>query len=398
MHSELTSGPLKILGLISSCGGGDWPPLLSLALGMKNRGHDVLMVCDGGTKAAVVSAGLSTLCLPAQLDLSVFFNPVLQEIFSTGEPLTPMTPNPLQEWAIKTARYVEKKLKWRPDWILGSLLCIELGRVMAETLKCPWCFVNPGFHFGDTNTLPRRKDFSFIGALMYEHWLLPPLQKATLVLHATDPIFDRDHGVLPSNHFYTGPLFWEMPGRIPSYLHEPGPPWILISISTAPQLEEIKIVQASLDALENQALRVLVTLPPGHGQLPFTKQPDNVFMESYVPHSIALQVSSLVICHAGHGIVIKSIYHGTPMVLVPWGRDQPGVASRAKDMGVASVIHRKNCNTSSLRMVIQKTMTSPGMILQSLSESRRLKKIDSLTSACNKLETILIPRYQSFML
>ena len=389
MHPERTTAPLKIMGIISACGGGDWPPLLSLAFGMKARGHDVLMVCDEGTKAAVLSAGLSTLCLPHKFNLSGLFNPVLQRIFSTGEPLTSMTPNPLQEWAKKTAMYVEKKLgKWKPDCILGSLLCIESGRVMAERFKCPWCFVNPGFHFGDTTARPRKMDLSYIGALMYEHWLLPPLQEATLVLHATDPMFDNVHASLPSNHFYTGPLFWEMPARIPAYLNEPGPPWVLISLSTAPQVEEIKIVQASLGALENQAVRILVTLPPGHEQLPFPTLSDNVFMERYVPHSIALQVSSLAICHAGHGIVIKSIYQGTPMVLVPWGRDQPGVASRAKAMGVASVVNRRDCNAATLQRAIQKTMASPEIILRSRCESRRLKKMDSLAFACTRLEKI----------
>ncbi len=389
MMKKRVSAHLKILGIISSCGGGDWPPLLSLALGMKARGHDVLMVCDKGTKTAVLSAGLSALCLPPGLDLSGFFNPALQIIFNTGEPLTPMTPNPLLKWAKKTAVYVEKKLGiWRPDWILGSLLCIELGRMMAEKCKCPWCFVNPGFHFGDTTNRPRKEDFSYIGALMYEHWLLPPLQKATLVLHATDPMFDKGSGSLPSNHFYTGPLFWEMPAPVPTYLHDPGPPWILISLSTAPQEDDIKIVQASLSALENQPLRVIVTLPPGQGQIPFSTLPDNVFMERYIPHSVVLQISTLAICHAGHGIVIKSIYYGTPMVLVPWGRDQPGVASRAKAMGVASVVHRNDCNASTLQRAIQKTMASPEIGLRSRCESHRLKKINSLEFACTRLENI----------
>jgi len=50
--------------------------------------------------------------------------------------------------------------------------------------------------------------------------------------------------------------------------------------------------------------------------------------------------SRLVISHAGHGIVMKALYHGVPMILVPWGRDQPGVAARAEALGVATVIRR----------------------------------------------------------
>lgn len=392
MKTRCTAPSLKIAGIISACGGGDWPPLLSLALGMKARGHDVVMVCDSGTMGAVRAAGLSVLCLPSHLHLSNFFERALQRIFSTGEDLTSMTPNPLKEWAEKSVSYITEHLgKWSPSLILGSLLCLELGKVMARRLKKPWCFVNPGFHFGDTKNRPRKEDFSYIGAQMYEHWLLPPLKKAMMVLHVTDPVFDKGHGPLPSNHYYTGPLFWEKPAHIPEYLHEPGPPWILISLSTAPQTGDMEIVRASLSALEafeNQAVRVLVTLAPGHGRPLPAAVPGNVFIEEYIPHSIALGVSRLAICHAGHGMVIKAIYHGTPMVLVPWGRDQPGVASRAEALGVASVVSRKDCNVPTLAAAIKKTITSSDISSQARAESRRLKSRDALTLACCRLESV----------
>jgi hypothetical protein len=48
-----------------------------------------------------------------------------------------------------------------------------------------------------------------------------------LVLHATDPVFDLSFEGLPERHHYVGPLgIWEPPSKRPSYLDEPGDPWV----------------------------------------------------------------------------------------------------------------------------------------------------------------------------
>ena len=45
-------------------------------------------------------------------------------------------------------------------------------------------------------------------------------------------------------------------------------------------------------------------------------------LEQTVSHSAVLERGVLMVSHAGHGSVMKALWHGRPMVLVPWGRDQ----------------------------------------------------------------------------
>ena len=112
--------PHKLLGIISSCGGGDWPPLLALAEGMHKRGHEVILVCDSGTEVAVRKTGIPTMCLPHYLNLSDFFNPVLQSLLSSNKDITSRTENPLQNWADKSIPFILESLQnWRPTLILG---------------------------------------------------------------------------------------------------------------------------------------------------------------------------------------------------------------------------------------------------------------------------------------
>ena len=103
----------------------------------------------------------------------------------------------------------------------------------------------------------------------------------------------------------------------PEFIRVPGAPWVLVSLSTLPQAGEVAIAQAAIHALEHEAVRVLVTLAPDHAA-ELGELPDHVYLSDYVPHGTVLSKSRLVISHAGHGIVMKALYYGVPMVLVPW--------------------------------------------------------------------------------
>jgi UDP-N-acetylglucosamine transferase subunit ALG13 len=49
-----------------------------------------------------------------------------------------------------------------------------------------------------------------------------------------------------------------------------------------------------------------------------------------------------IICHAGFGMVTKSLHHGKPMLLLPTQIEQQNTAIRLKEMGVASAIQKED--------------------------------------------------------
>ncbi|HEX9871138.1 MAG TPA: nucleotide disphospho-sugar-binding domain-containing protein, partial [Candidatus Tectomicrobia bacterium] len=89
-------------------------------------------------------------------------------------------------------------------------------------------------------------------------------------------------------------------------------------------------------------VRVVLTLSAGHPRDELGPRPANARIERFVPHAAVLKRGCLLVSHAGHGIVAKALSYGVPMVLVPWSRDQPGVAARAAALGVAEVIARQD--------------------------------------------------------
>jgi UDP:flavonoid glycosyltransferase YjiC (YdhE family) len=378
----------SIVVLLSARGGGDWSPVMALAVGLHARGHAVCLVCDTSTAVAVRSTGLPTVCLPPELEQGDI-RPLLRHLRASGQAIGPATPNPLVEWAQVCAPAIRATLQARqPTVLLSSLFCMGLADQLASDFAVPWCFVNPSFYFGEDSARPWEADFLGLSVGVFRYWFQPLSQRATLILHATDLAFDVLPARLPGHHRYVGPLLWETPAVAPAFLRLPGPPWVLVSLSTLPQDGEVDIARAAIRVLQNEAVRALVTLTPEHARTALGAVPDNVYLSDYVPHSTVLPDSRLVISHAGHGIVMKALYHGVPMVLVPWGRDQPGVAARAEALGVAVVVQRDGCTDAAVAQAVRRILDDPRYTERVCTVSKRLQAEDAVTAACVRVESL----------
>lgn len=300
------------------------------------------------------------------------------------------TRNPLMEWADLCAPTMVKAVQAeRPDVVLGSLFCMGLAEQLASALSVPWCFVNPSYYFGEASLRTWEADFVGLTARVFRYWFNPMAQRAPMVLHATDPVFDAPPPGLPAHHHHVGPLMWEMPSEAPAFVTASGPPWVLVSLSTLPQAGELAIARTAIQALAGESVRILVTLPAGHAHAEVGGVPDNVYLTDYVPHSAVLPNCCLVISHAGHGIVMKALYYGVPMVLVPWGRDQHGVAARAEALGVATVVSREVCSGETLAEAARRIVDDPGYTERARAIARRLQADDPVTRACEHVEMLM---------
>jgi len=379
----------SVVALVSERGGGDVPPVVALAVGLRDRGHDVRLLCDGAVLDAVRASGLPTLQLPRSIEQSGFFHPLhLPRMATRAEVIAADTPNPLVEWAQACLPAALAEIRSsKPNLLLSTLFCMALADRAATALHIPWVFVNPSFYFGNDARRPWEADFPGLGAGMFRHWMLPLANSATAVLHATDPVFDLPPVSLPRHHHHVGPLLPEPPrSEAPAFLAAPGAPWVLVTLSTVPQAGELAVARAALEALADRPVRVLVTLAPGHDRSGLGAVPANARVEGYVPHDYVLDRACLMIGHAGHGMVMRGLRHGVPMVLVPWGRDQPGVAARAAAMGVAEVVPRDACSGERVGQAVDRVMRDGSFAEAALRASARLQADDPLARACNLVE------------
>ena len=74
------------------------------------------------------------------------------------------------------------------------------------------------------------------------------------------------------------------------------------------------------------------------------------------------------------------------MVLLPWDRDQPGVAARAVRLGVGRVVPRADANPEQVNRAVTEVLDEPRYHQAAAFHSARLAALDSLTLACQLLE------------
>jgi len=202
-----------------------------------------------------------------------------------------LTRQRLAMWSQELVPAVEGLLhEQSADLLVTSLFGAGVAQLVSTQSGIPWCVINSTFYVGPYPPRPLEHDFHERTVLLFRSYFIPLLEQAPLVLHATDPVFDYNHTALPARHHYVGPLLWEAPAPIPTYLAEPGAPWVLVTLSSMVQ-DDLPLAQAALAALAPQPVRVVLT--PGGGRQPTVLHtvPPNVRVEPYVPHSRSLSAA-----------------------------------------------------------------------------------------------------------
>jgi len=371
--------------------GGDLQPLLATVIALRDRGHDLSLVGDKSVEWVGQSLGIGTEALPPEFDLGPALVAAVREAMMEADgdanQAGPIVQQRMTSWAESVASPIAASISARrPDVVLTSLFGVEA--VMTVDPSCPWVVINSTFYIGPNPPRPLEEDFS-PRAIPLIGWYASLLDMSDLVLHATDQVFDFDFERLPSRHQYVGPLgTWEPALPTPEYLDEPGPPWGLMTISSQLQ-DDLPLLEAALEAATGRGLRFVVTV--GAQEIPegMASQRSNVHVEKTVSHDAVLERSSVMVSHAGHGAVMKALRHGVPMVLVPWGRDQPGVAARAEALGTAIVIDRSKATADLISEAIDRCLSDKDMQAASLSHRRRLAHADPQTVAADHVESLM---------
>ena len=346
---------------------------------------------DASVQDALRGMGIEVDPLPPELDLGpLLIRAISEAMCVTGGDLAAagsLVSEAMTEWARDIARPTADAVRrYRPDAMLTSLFGVEALYVLSPSV--PWAVVNSTFAIGGEPEPALEKDFGPRAIPLIARYR-SLLDSASLVLHATDPVFDLGGVRLPSHHRYVGPLgIWEPDVKPLRWLDEPGDPWILLTISSQLQ-DDLGLADAALPALANFPVRVLLTLGPGHVREELASIPPNARLESVVSHAQVLGRAELLISHAGHGSVMKALWFGRPMVLVPWGRDQPGVAARAEALGVAVVVPPDSVSAQTLSTVVESALADDQMRTRAEEHGVRLRATDPVATAVDALEALV---------
>ncbi len=112
-------------------------------------------------------------------------------------------------------------------------------------------------------------------------------------------------------------------------------------LEAAASLPEIQMVIAAGDNLNLQDLQPI---------------PPNAIVVGRAPQLELLKRAALCITHAGLNTTLETLAQGVPLIAIPIGFDQPGVAARIAYHGVGEFIEAESLNAERLLQLIQKVM------------------------------------------
>jgi UDP:flavonoid glycosyltransferase YjiC (YdhE family) len=177
-----------------------------------------------------------------------------------------------------------------------------------------------------------------------------------LVMVATFPQLEYPRSWASHVHV-VGPLLWEPPYR--EIDPPPGDgPLVLVAPSTA-QDPEHRLLRAAVAGLAGAPLRLLATWNRKPLPVPVRVAPNTRLVE-WISYSRTMPQCALVICHAGHGTMVRALASGTPVLSVPHSGDMAENAARADWAGVGLRLPWRLLGPATVRLAVRRALSDPG--------------------------------------
>jgi UDP:flavonoid glycosyltransferase YjiC (YdhE family) len=380
-------------------------PMIALGRALAARGHDVTLQTWRRWERHVADEGLRFAPAPEY------------EVFPTG-------PEPLDFYeavvhaTLDTAPLVDELA---PDVVVADILTLAPA-LAAERASVPWATLIPHVHpHGEPDfpiyslgaRLPRtaagralwqggqalvrrglergRRELNEtrarvgLGPLAHVHGGI----SRELALVATFPQLEypRDTPSWGPHTQVVGPLMWEPPADDV----EPPPgdrPLVLVAPSTA-QDRRHRLLSAALHGLADAPVRVLATwnrrLPPR--PLPV---PANAKIVDWVSYSRTMPKCDVVVCHAGHGTLVRALASGCAVVACPAIGDMNENAARLDWSGAGVRLPRRFVGAHGVRLAVERALGEPSIRERAHEIAAWSAVHDAGATACELIERLAV--------
>jgi MGT family glycosyltransferase len=197
-------------------------------------------------------------------------------------------------------------------------------------------------------------------------------------------------GKKPAGLHYTGPFLHaqQRPAVDFPWDRLDGRPLIYASLGTLQNGSEA-IFRTITDACVGLGAQLLISLGGGLDPARLGKLAGDPLVVRFAPQLEILKRAVLVITHAGLNTVLESLCEGVPLVAVPLGNDQPGVAARLKARGACVVVSRHRLNPARLRKAVILVLQDARYREAAQVLQRAIQQLDGPDRAADLIEQVL---------
>ncbi len=417
------------LGAFCFPGTGHINPMTALAHRLEQRGHQVVIFGIADAEAQVRAAGIE-------------FHLIGQQDYPPGA-LRKLDRQISELKGLAVFRFTVDRLKSSAQMILrdgpkavrraniDALLVDEadMGGNVAEHLGLPFISIAffpplvhndriPAFCFGwpagqdALSRLRNRLGFHLLSRIaapilaVVNHqrkaWGLKPLKRFTEELSPLAQIAQLPRAlefpvenITPLLH-YTGP-FVDPAQRPPvdfPWHRLDGRPLIYASLGTLQNGSEA-LFHTIAEACVPLNAQLVLSLGGGLDPAQLGPLPGDPIVVRYAPQLDLVKRAAVVITHAGLNTVLESLAEGVPLVALPQGNDQPGVAARIAARGVGVVITHRKLNPGRLREAIRQVLENETYRAAARNIQQTMQQFDPLDRAADIIEDTLHIRVPS---
>jgi UDP:flavonoid glycosyltransferase YjiC (YdhE family) len=376
-------------------------PMIALGRALRARGHDVTLQSWRQWEPHVRREGLAFAAAPEY------------QVFPSGsEPLD------FYEAVVHAARETLPLVRdVAPDVVVADILTLapalaaELDGRRCATL-IPHVYPHHERHF-PVYSLGGRMPRGAFGRAMWRAMQRPVqngLQRGRAELNATR----AQLGLAPQQHVHGGisaelalvatfPQL-EYPRRWPGHVHVVGPlmweptsddvqppageaPLVLVAPSTA-QDPDHHLLRSALEGLANAPVRVLATW---NRRLPSRalRVPDNARVVEWVRYSSAMPRCDVVLCHAGHGTLVRALASGAAVVACPAVGDMNENAARLAWAGAGVRVPRRFVSPRVLHLAVMRALDDPSIRARAGEMARWAREHDAGAAVARLVEGFL---------
>jgi MGT family glycosyltransferase len=181
-----------------------------------------------------------------------------------------------------------------------------------------------------------------------------------LCLVATFPQLEYPRPAEPGTRV-VGPLLWEPTGEsaVAPPPGDPSHPVVLVAPSTS-QDREHRLLRATLEGLAGEPVRVIATWNRRDPDPPL-ELPANAVAVDWLSYAKTMPACDVVVCHGGHGTVVRALASGAAVVAVPAAGDMNENAGRVAWAGVGSRLPRRLCTPRAVRLAVGRALGDPAV-------------------------------------
>jgi rhamnosyltransferase subunit B len=420
----MNSSKRILLATIGSLG--DLHPMLALAIGLRERGHQVSIASTEIYRAKVEALGFAFHAMRPDIPAR---DPVLMET------LMDMRKGPeflLRRLILSALRdtYTDLVEAARGADLMITGEIVFAAPLVAEKLKMPWvsAMLSPFSFYSayDPSVSPLAPSLDFLyragprvnraflalGRIATNHWWKPvrELRRELGLSAGRNPLFHdkfsrdltlamfapemaRPQPDWPSNTVQTGYVYFDrgegLSGLAPELTDflDAGEPPIVFTLGSSAVHDPRGFFEASAQAatlLGRRAVLLMGDNPPLGGLS------RDVIAWPYAPFSELFPRAAVVVHQGGSGTTAQALRAGKPALIMPCGFDQPDNGARVQRIGAGLTLSRERYSATTAAKALGRLLGDPIYFEKAARIGEIFRGVDGVGLACDVVESLLV--------